>query len=52
MSSEHSVPENVRFEIDDVDEDWTYSKPFDYIHSRFMTGAINNWRKFFGSAYE
>ncbi|KAK7448370.1 TAM domain methyltransferase [Colletotrichum acutatum] len=46
------VPENVRFEIDDVDEDWTYSKPFDYIHSRFMTGAINNWRKFFESAYD
>ncbi|KAI3544998.1 TAM domain methyltransferase [Colletotrichum filicis] len=46
------TPPNVRFEIDDVDEDWTYSQPFDYIHSRFMTGAITDWRKFFKSAYD
>ncbi|KXH67224.1 TAM domain methyltransferase [Colletotrichum salicis] len=46
------TPPNIRSEIDDVDEDWTYSQPFDYIHSRFMTGANTDWRKFFRSAYD
>ncbi|KAF4979791.1 hypothetical protein FZEAL_4065 [Fusarium zealandicum] len=38
-----SVPPNVRFEIDDIDEEWTYAEPFDYIHSRFMNFSIQNW---------
>ncbi|KAK2765305.1 methyltransferase domain-containing protein [Colletotrichum kahawae] len=28
------VPPNVRFEIDDVEDEWTHSQPFQYIHSR------------------
>ncbi|GKT75608.1 LOW QUALITY PROTEIN: methyltransferase domain-containing protein [Colletotrichum tofieldiae] len=35
---------NVQFEIDDLEEEWTYSQPFDYIHSRFMTSSIANWK--------
>ncbi|KAK1986410.1 TAM domain methyltransferase [Colletotrichum cereale] len=35
---------NVKFEIDDLEEEWTYSQPFDYIHSRFMTSSIANWK--------
>ncbi|OHW98214.1 methyltransferase domain-containing protein [Colletotrichum incanum] len=34
---------NVRFEIDDIEEPWTFSQPFDYIHSRIMTGSIRDW---------
>ncbi|KAK7418289.1 hypothetical protein QQX98_004074 [Neonectria punicea] len=37
------VPPNVQFEIDDIDEDWTYAEPFDYIHSRFMNFSVQNW---------
>ncbi|KAI8291170.1 hypothetical protein K4K57_007656 [Colletotrichum sp. SAR 10_99] len=37
------VPPNVKFEIDDLDEEWTYSRPFDYIHSRTMNSSINDW---------
>ncbi|CAF9915342.1 MAG: hypothetical protein ALECFALPRED_010113 [Alectoria fallacina] len=37
------VPPNVRFEIDDVEADWTYHQKFDYIHCRFMGNAIQNW---------
>ncbi|KAK6207612.1 hypothetical protein QIS74_12693 [Colletotrichum tabaci] len=40
------VPPNVFFEIDDIDETWTYSKPFDYIHSRMMTSSISDWKKY------
>lgn len=47
-----SAPPNVRFEIDDVDETWTYSVPFDYIHSRMMTSSIANWDEYIRKAYE
>ncbi|EQB54375.1 hypothetical protein CGLO_05788 [Colletotrichum gloeosporioides Cg-14] len=35
-------PPNVRFEVDDLEEPWTYGT-FDYIHSRMMNGCIANW---------
>ncbi|GJD04856.1 TAM domain methyltransferase [Colletotrichum higginsianum] len=31
------------FEIDDVEEPWTYTEPFDYIHSRMMNSNIGDW---------
>ncbi|GJC89836.1 putative methyltransferase tdiE [Colletotrichum liriopes] len=37
------MPPNVRFEVDDLEEPWTYSRPFDYIHSRMMNGSISDW---------
>ncbi|KAK1973060.1 methyltransferase domain-containing protein [Colletotrichum sublineola] len=46
------VPSNVRFEIDDVEEDWTWSGPFDYIHSRVMTASINDWSKYLRQCYD
>ncbi|KAK2016004.1 methyltransferase domain-containing protein [Colletotrichum eremochloae] len=45
------VPPNVKFEIDDVEEPWTYSIPFDYIHSRGMTSSISNWDDYLQQAY-
>lgn len=39
------VPPNVRFEVDDVEADWTYHQKFDYIHCRFMGIAIKDWPK-------
>ena len=46
------VPPNVRFEIDDVEDQWTWGAPFDYIHSRYMTGGIKDWRKYVGQCFE
>jgi len=37
------VPPNVKFEIDDAEEPWTFSQLFDYIHTRYMTGGIKDW---------
>ncbi|KAB2575729.1 Methyltransferase type 11 [Lasiodiplodia theobromae] len=45
------VPPNVRFEIDDVEADWLHSAPFDFIHSRFMAGAIKNWPRLMRQAH-
>ncbi|KAK1994033.1 methyltransferase domain-containing protein [Colletotrichum falcatum] len=46
------VPPNVRFHVDDVEEDWTFSRPFDYIHSRMMTGSIRDWRRYAKQCYD
>ncbi|KAI3538870.1 methyltransferase domain-containing protein [Colletotrichum abscissum] len=34
-----SVPPNVQFQVEDIEEDWHFSLPFDYIHSRMMTAT-------------
>lgn len=39
------IPPNVRFEVDDIEEEWTYSKKFDFIHARYLMGAIKDWPK-------
>ncbi|KAH6887099.1 S-adenosyl-L-methionine-dependent methyltransferase [Thelonectria olida] len=46
------VPPNVRFIIDDIDEEWNYSKPFDYIHSRMMNFSIQHWPTYFRNVYD
>ncbi|CCF34317.1 hypothetical protein CH063_06335 [Colletotrichum higginsianum] len=46
------TPPNVKFEIDDVDEPWTYSQPFDYIHTRMMTSSIGNWKEYIQKCFD
>ncbi|KAK1990410.1 S-adenosyl-L-methionine-dependent methyltransferase [Colletotrichum falcatum] len=48
----NDVPPNVKFEVDDIEEDWIYSQPFEYIHSRFMNGSLADWKTFIANAYE
>ncbi|OHE91811.1 hypothetical protein CORC01_12885 [Colletotrichum orchidophilum] len=47
-----AIPPNVRFEVDDVEEPWTYSIPFDYIHTRMMTMSVTDWSKLFKQAFK
>jgi SAM-dependent methyltransferase len=46
------VPPNVRFEVDDVEADWTYSQPFDFIHCRCLYGAIKDWKRLVKQIYD
>ncbi|KAK2782753.1 hypothetical protein FQN53_009614 [Emmonsiellopsis sp. PD_33] len=39
----YGAPDNVRFEIDDVESDWTFINTFDYIHCRYMYASIIDW---------
>ncbi|TEA12661.1 Secondary metabolism regulator LAE1 [Colletotrichum sidae] len=48
----NDVPPNVRFEIDDIEDEWTFSQPFQYIHSRFMTSSIGDWKLFLQRCYD
>jgi len=45
------VPPNVKFEIDDIEEDFPYTQPFDYIHCRYMAYAIQNWPRLVQQIY-
>ncbi|KAJ9656390.1 hypothetical protein H2198_004968 [Neophaeococcomyces mojaviensis] len=48
------APENVRFEIDDVEDEWTWPENhFDLIHSKVMLlGSIRNHRRYFEQAFK
>ncbi|KAF1815802.1 S-adenosyl-L-methionine-dependent methyltransferase [Eremomyces bilateralis CBS 781.70] len=47
-----NVPPNVRFEIDDIEQEWIYSEGFDYIHMRMMGGALKDWPKLLRQAFK
>jgi hypothetical protein len=47
-----SVPPNVEFQIDDLEEQWTFSNKFDYIHSTMMTASFKDWDNFLRQCYE
>jgi SAM-dependent methyltransferase len=55
------VPPNCKFEVDDVEADWTYPLPdpdggggqgFDYIHSRMLLLGLKDWPKLFRQSFE
>lgn len=46
------VPPNVKFEVDDCEEPWTFQQPFDFIHSRYMAAAIKDWPKLARQCFE
>lgn len=46
------MPPNLNFVIDDIEDDWTYNQPFDYIHSRFMTSSIANWTDYLTKCFK
>ncbi|KAH7012761.1 S-adenosyl-L-methionine-dependent methyltransferase [Microdochium trichocladiopsis] len=38
------LPLNVRFDVDDITEAWTYPpNTFHYVHVRWLTGSIEDW---------
>ncbi|KAG6981906.1 putative methyltransferase tdiE [Fusarium oxysporum f. sp. conglutinans] len=47
-----SVPPNVRFIIDDIEEEWQYSSKFDYIHSRMMNSSVADWESYATKIFE
>ncbi|KAF8464230.1 UMTA methyltransferase family protein [Kalaharituber pfeilii] len=47
------VPPNVKFEVVDMEDTWTYPKNFfDYIHIRTLSGAFKNWDAILRKSYE
>jgi hypothetical protein len=52
LANTSSVPPNVFFEVDDIEDDWQFSAPFDYIHCRYLTGSIKDWPRLMQQAFE
>ncbi|KAI0975175.1 S-adenosyl-L-methionine-dependent methyltransferase [Xylaria arbuscula] len=47
------IPPNLKFEIDDITQPWTYAPDsFDYIHMRWLIGAIPNWYTVFREIFQ
>merc|ERR1711977_233416 len=46
------VPPNVKFYVDDFEQDWEFPEvgKFDYIHWRSLSGSTGNWDKLYGQA--
>ncbi|KAL2128481.1 hypothetical protein VTI74DRAFT_9124 [Chaetomium olivicolor] len=46
------VPPNLYFEIDDMTQPWTFAdNSFDYVHMRYLFGAVGDWDELFRQAY-
>ncbi|KAK0636396.1 S-adenosyl-L-methionine-dependent methyltransferase [Bombardia bombarda] len=46
------VPPNVQFQIDDIEDEWTFTQPFDYIHSRAMNSSLQDWHAYLKNCYD
>ncbi|KAI5463897.1 S-adenosyl-L-methionine-dependent methyltransferase [Mariannaea sp. PMI_226] len=46
------VPPNVEFIIDDIDVEWNYNIPFDYIHSRMMNSCVKDWKVYLQKIFD
>lgn len=46
------VPPNVRFFVDDLEDEWHYEHKFDFIHARFLALAIKNFPKLLQNCYD
>jgi SAM-dependent methyltransferase len=46
------LPPNLTFQIDDLEEPWTFAEKFDLIYSRMMIGSFANVPKFVEQSFE
>ena len=52
QADKQRVPANVKFEIDDAEEPWTFNEGFDFVHMRYLAAAIADWPKLMRQAFE
>ena len=45
------VPSNCHFEVDDAEDEWIYSRSFDYIHLRLMFHTFKSHQRLIASAF-
>ncbi|RDW64247.1 hypothetical protein BP5796_10749 [Coleophoma crateriformis] len=46
------VPQNCQFEIDDAEDQWTFTQKFDYIHGRALFSCFSSHVAVFKSAFQ
>ncbi|PGH10991.1 hypothetical protein AJ79_05142 [Helicocarpus griseus UAMH5409] len=46
------IPPNVKFLIDDVEDEWGYeNQPFDFIHARYLAGSVKDMPRLLEQCY-
>ncbi|KAI1323971.1 S-adenosyl-L-methionine-dependent methyltransferase [Xylariaceae sp. FL0255] len=46
------VPPNLKFEIEDCTQPWTYPpNTFDFVHLRYLFGSITDWNQMYAEAF-
>lgn len=46
------VSPNTRFEVDDIENEWTFHSQFDYIHCRYLAGSVRDWPRLMQQVYK
>ena len=46
------VPPNLKFEVDDFNNEWTYTQKFDFIHARALIGSSSDFPLLIRRAFE
>ncbi|KAE8152654.1 S-adenosyl-L-methionine-dependent methyltransferase [Aspergillus avenaceus] len=46
------VPPNAKFLVDDFEEEWIYEDRFDFIHARYLAGAVRSFPKLMEQAFK
>lgn len=47
-----SVPPNCCFETDDIEKEWLWKRPFDFIFCRMLAGSLADTQAFIQKAYK
>ena len=42
----------MSFEVDDIEAPWAFSRPYDFIHCRYLAGSIVDWPKLMRQAFQ
>ncbi|KAF5979164.1 methyltransferase [Fusarium coicis] len=45
------IPTNLQFQVDDLQDEWTFTYPFNFIFARMITGSIGDFPKFFAQSF-
>ncbi|KAL9055906.1 MAG: hypothetical protein Q9206_002956 [Seirophora lacunosa] len=46
------IPPNVKFEVDDCEEPWTFQEEFDVVHARYLAAAVKDWPRLTAQAFQ
>ena len=46
------VPPNLTFQVDDIEEPWTFSQQFDFIYSRMMIGSVADFPRLYQQCFD
>lgn len=52
LTTVYSTPPNCRFEVDDVEDEWTFSYKFDFIHGRALISCFRDPASVIGQAFD